>query len=309
MRQEDEEGGQFEVIYDGDDRNEWLQLRREGIGASDAAGVLGVGRPNWSSPVSVFTDKLLPVEEEEEGGKEWLYWGKRLEPIIIEQFGIETGRTVEPDGALLRSKKHPFMQCTLDARQWDTSGHSSDIFPVLDWCPLEVKNSRFPITEIPHDYWVQMQHQLAVTGCGQGAFAVLIMGSQFFWADVPRDDEFIDSVLLPTCEAFWKVVENRGPTPPIDATKATLDAIKRRFPNDFGTSIALDGVYTDLTLKRENIQDEIKALKAQQQDIDNKIKYAIGDNSFGVLPNGRKYTYKANKKGVRSLRAPTVEGA
>lgn len=42
-----------------DDRAEWLEWRRNGIGATDVAGILGVSP--WASPWSVWADKCAPT--------------------------------------------------------------------------------------------------------------------------------------------------------------------------------------------------------------------------------------------------------
>ena len=83
------------IVYDGDDRVEWLGLRRDGIGGSDAAGVLG--RSPWSSRVSVFADKVMPpVEEGDE--PERVYWGHAREPRIVARYAEKTGRKGRPGG-------------------------------------------------------------------------------------------------------------------------------------------------------------------------------------------------------------------
>lgn len=284
----------FDAIGHSDDRAAWLGLRREGIGGSDAAGVLGVSP--WSSPVSVFADKVLGEEDRD---SEPMYWGRTLEPVILAHYAKETGREVQGDGRLLRSREHPFMQVTLDGIQAGPDGETGF---------LEVKNTRFHLRDgVPEHYWIQMQHQFAVTGYSWGSFAVLVAGSEFYWCDVPRDQEFITGTLIPAERAFWERVIAKGPTPPADASDATLAALKRIYPDDDGGTVQLDGEYLDDDIERQRIVPQLADLKAQQQGIDNRFKAAIGEASTGVLPNGRKYTYKARKDGVRVFRAPKPE--
>jgi len=60
-------------------RAEWLEQRRQGIGASDAAVILGLTK--WKSPMGLYAEKtgLVPMGQEE---TDLLEWGNRLEPVI-----------------------------------------------------------------------------------------------------------------------------------------------------------------------------------------------------------------------------------
>jgi len=284
----------FDVVGHSEDRESWLELRREGIGGSDAAGVLGVSP--WSSPVSVFADKVLGSDNKD---SEPMYWGRTLEPVILEHYARETEREVTSDGRLLRSKEYPCMQVTLDGRQSGPAGERGFV---------EVKNTRFHLKDgVPQHYWIQMQHQFAVTGWRWGTFAVLVMGAEFYWKDVARDDDFIDGTLIPAELDFWDRVQAGGPTPPADASDATLEALKRIYPSDDGETVTLDGEFLDDDIQRQKCAAIVAEGKGHLQSIDNRIKAAIGDATYGLLPNGRQYAWKARKDGVRVFRAPKPE--
>ena len=109
-------GEAYKIMYSGDDRAAWLRLRRQGIGASEAACVLG--ESTYGSPMSVFAEKISteePVEEQSER----MEWGQTLEPVILDEFADRSKRVIQLAGQLLRSVRWPFMQCTLDGKQWD----------------------------------------------------------------------------------------------------------------------------------------------------------------------------------------------
>jgi len=287
----------WRTLHDGKDRVGWLAQRRNGIGGSDAAGVLC--KSPWASPVSVFADKALPQEAPGDE-PERFYWGRTLEPVIAEHYGRETGRKVAMMGSLLQNIDRPWQLVTLDALQTADDKDGPGF--------LEIKNTRWAMTDgVPEHYWIQMQHQYAVTGYSWGSFAVLVSGCEFFWCDVERDDDFIDNILIPEEAAFWQRVENGGPTPPTDASKATTDALKRLFPTDNGETVILPREFDDDDRERLEILAQERSLKESKAAIDNRLKAAIGDASYGVLPNGRTFTYKANKNGARALRAPKAE--
>ncbi len=282
----------FETIGHSDNREEWLELRRLGIGGSDAAGVLSVSP--WSSAVSVFVDKVMGGDDAD---NEAMYWGRTLESIILSHYAKETGREVMGDGRLLRSLTHPCMQVTLDGVQCSPAG---DGF-------VEVKNKRFPITEVPRHDWIQMQHQFAVTDWQWGSYAALCSGSSFYWCDVERDNDFIDGTLIPAVLDFWERVQAGGPTPSADASDATLEALKRFYPEPNGDTVPLAGELLEDDVQRQISAEIVSQSKDYIQGIDNRIKAAMGDATYGVLPNGRTYSWKARKDGVRVFRAPKSE--
>ncbi len=90
--------------------DEWLELRRQGIGGSDASVVCGINR--YKSPMELWLDKTnqLPCQEAGEAA----YWGTILEPLVVSEFTKRTGIEVSRQEQLLQSKEHPFMLANLD---------------------------------------------------------------------------------------------------------------------------------------------------------------------------------------------------
>jgi putative phage-type endonuclease len=293
----------FEVIYSGTDRVEWLKIRREGIGASEAPAILG--ESTYASPVSVFAEKLN-TDEPEDNDSERMAWGRKLEPIIVAEFGVRTDRRVQhiSEKMLLRSTRWPFMQCTLDGKQWP------EIFDVADqamdpWFPIEAKNSTDSDLwgdGIPRITWVQVQHQLAVTGKPWGSVGILLWGCEFKWCDVPRNDEFIEEILVPRCQEFWDLVQSGGPPPPVDGHKETAKALAKIFPQTSDETVTLPGEFTDLSSQLQTMKKSEKDTKTIRAEVENKIRLAIGEAAYGLLPNGDSYSWKANKNGARTLR-------
>ena len=63
-------------------REDWLTLRKKGIGGSDAAAVCGLNR--WRGPLDVFLDKTS--ESIDNTDSEAMYWGRVMEPVLREEF-------------------------------------------------------------------------------------------------------------------------------------------------------------------------------------------------------------------------------
>jgi len=191
---------------------QWLAQRREGIGSSDAAAVLGISP--WRSEFELYLDKLgeLPPQPDSPA----LYWGRRLEPLVLAVYAEVRGVAVVRPPAL-RSLAHPCMQLNADAL-------------AVDQRLVEAKCARTgegwgePHTdEIPPFYLAQCQHGMAVTGLPVADVPVLIGGNDFRIYTV-RADPAIQEVLIEQELAFWQHVQRREP-PPIER----LPDVKLRF--------------------------------------------------------------------------------
>ena len=113
-------------------RERWLLERRSGIGASEAAAVLGLSP--WKTPLALYAEKIGAVAAKDLAAEsEAVEWGKRLEEPIAQAYAEKTGRKVVNLGefAIQRHKDLAFLMCTLDRVTY------SDKRP--DAGPLELK--------------------------------------------------------------------------------------------------------------------------------------------------------------------------
>ena len=100
----------LKVKIDDLSHDEWLALRRKGIGGSDAASIMGVSA--YSSPYRVWADKtgrLEPLEDNEA-----MRQGRDLEAYVAERFTEATGKKVRRNNYMIFSKKYPFMLANID---------------------------------------------------------------------------------------------------------------------------------------------------------------------------------------------------
>ena len=277
----------FEIIADSSRREHWLEMRKAGLGASDSPAVLGVSP--FQSGLAVYADKIGVAEDKEE--TEAMKWGSLLEPLILAEFGAETGRTIYPAGKLLRSKSHPWMLATLDGEQ-ETKGRPRG--------NVEAKATGWRAGDwsegIPWHVQIQIQHQLFVTGREWGSAVALLNGCRLVWDDVQRDQKFIDEILLPASEDFWRHVEAREPVEP-DGSASAKQALKWMYPeSEPGSFVNLDAEFVEL-------DDEFATLKLQTSEnkkrldlLQQRLEAAIGTNETAYLPNGVVYTFKSSSR-------------
>lgn len=281
------------------DRDEWLLQREKGIGASEAATVLGLSK--WSSPFQLWSRKVGLTESTVEE-TENMYWGRRLESIIADEYMHRTGNKIEDLGefTICQHPKYPFMLATLDRLFCDADS--------LQYGDLECKatssfNREEWENEPPIYYQVQVQHQLAVTGLQKAVIAVLIGGNRFDWVEVPRNDAFIEMLIQKETE-FWQMVESET-APDVDGDEATTEALKEMYPDDDGATVALPPEALAWDNRLIEIKESIKGLQAEKSAIENKLRQAIGTNSFGIISDGTKYSYKTMVK--REFTVPEAE--
>ena len=74
------------------DKENWLAMRKAGIGGSDAAAVIGLSR--WKSPFQVWLEKTGQTEPDDLSNNEYVYWGTVLEQAVADRFCELTGKKV-----------------------------------------------------------------------------------------------------------------------------------------------------------------------------------------------------------------------
>ena len=198
-----------------DEHARWLQDRRTGVGASDVAAIIGVSP--WSSPMSVWADKLglTPLETVPNTA---MRLGKDLEPLIAKWFEEQTGLRVINRQTMDR---RGFALATLDGYVWDADNNVLGVFE------SKYTSSR-PYDELPDHIFVQVQWQLYVTELDAAYVAVLFLsgrgGPDFRVFSVHRDDARIGE-LVERCETFWQHVVDKQP-PIADSSPATTVALQ-----------------------------------------------------------------------------------
>lgn len=194
-------------------REEWLEKRREGIGASDAPALVGWDRGKrftpaaWRGPLEIFADKVGSGKDNE---TEAMRWGHKFEAPVREAFAEKhpEWKIEYPGLTIFRSREWPFLQATLDG-----------IILAEEPGILEIKTSLRAWAEVPTHILIQVQAQLAVTGAPWAYVAALFAGSNYWESPrIERDEEWI-SFVVRDCGSFWGRVQRRDPPLEILAPK------------------------------------------------------------------------------------------
>lgn len=272
-------------------RADWLEVRRTGIGGSDAAAAVGLNP--YKSQLELWLEKTgrdadLPKPDPNDTGAP-TYWGTLLEPIVAAAYTQQTGHRVRKVNAVLRHPTVPFMLANLDR----------EVIGVPDVQILECKTagefgSRHWENGVPEYIQLQVQHQLAVTGKQAADVAVLLCGQRLAVHRIERDDDLI-ARLIPLEAQFWQYVTSDTP-PPGDGSESADRALRCLYPRDSGGTVdfsddrQLSGVFSDLVAVRGRIEAlEVAAAKLKQT-----IQHAMGDASRALFDTGE-VTFKRSK--------------
>ncbi|WP_445478018.1 YqaJ viral recombinase family nuclease [Lysinibacillus irui] len=262
------------------DRIEWLQLRKSGIGGSDASAILGFNR--YKSAFQLYIEKTSELVEESDS--EAAYWGNVLEDVVAKEFAKRTGKKIRKINRMLRHPKHYFMTANLDR---DVVGEKA--FLECKTASEYLKDS-WNGEDVPAAYLCQLQHYLAVTGYEKAYIAVLIGGNKFVWKEVARDDEFIE-LMIQHEKSFWENHVLADVPPAIDGSSSASELLAKMYPQDDGSAIMLDEQSNTLIEAIESIKAEQKQLEKQRNEYENQLKMTLGEAAEGHS-NRFKVTYK-----------------
>lgn len=254
-------------------REEWLKLRRTGLGGSDAATVCGLNP--YSSLIELWADKTGRLPEKEDS--EAMRTGRDLEEYVAARFCEAAGKRVERRNAIFRHDNYDFITANIDRKV------------VGENAGLECKTTSafakadFENGEIPRYYYCQCMHYMNVMGFEKMYLAVLVMGKAFYWFEIP----YVESegrALLELEVKFWNdyIAPDIRPEPDgSESAKNTLDAVFRE---------RLDNTVT--IFEQEEIAAKLAEIKAQKKDVEAEEKRlqqlllnALGKNERGVTLN------------------------
>lgn len=265
-------------------RKEWLALRKHGIGGSDAAAVCQMSR--WAGPLDVYMDKTSK-DVSEFLGNEAMYWGIKMEPILRDEFAIRCGLLVEEVPYMFRRKEYPFQLADIDGIVHEKDGSVSllEIKTAGGYAERDWENG------LPPEYYIQIQHYLAVVDLPKAYVAVLIGGNKFQVEEVPRDEDTITTITALEA-AFWhnNVLTLTPPKP--DATSA--DALTGLYPASNGTSVILGADADDIIADLESAKQMEEQLKAARAESENALKAMLGDAECGKTPAGYSVRWKSS---------------
>lgn len=261
-------------------RAEWLECRRQGIGGSDAAVIVGLSR--FGSPLRLWADKHGLGGEAEE--TEVMRQGTDFEEYVARRWAEATGKKVRRRNYMFRNTNYPFAIADVDR---EVVGENAG----LECKTTSVYNkSDFENGEIPPAYYVQCQHYMAVMGYDRMYLAVLVLSKAFYHFVIERDDAEI-AALMEQEKGWWETYVEGDSVPDPDGSEEDGAFIRERFPDSDGGEVFLADRAPDFERMQE-LDAQIRELTSERDTLKQAIMQDMGDAALASALNGWTASWK-----------------
>jgi predicted phage-related endonuclease len=261
-----------------DDREGWLKLRQTMLTASDVAAVMG--EDPRRSAYAVYVDKLVARDQNEVLAlDDPRLWGGAHEQVNLTTLARYHGWPYHRGGALLRSREHAFLGCTLDAECLREGA----------WGILEGKSTQIPKSydesagKLPTPVLIQVHAQLTVTRAPVAIVFALLQGCRPHTIIVEPDPRMSEIIVNEAGEFMEKRVRALRPPDPT-GLPGDAEALRRMFPEDDGSSVALSNEDAELVEQYVELNAVMGPLKRRKDAIAQHLKARLGGATYGVLP-------------------------
>lgn len=272
-------------------RAEWLDVRRNGIGSSEVAAIVGLSP--FETPYQLWRRKRgnEPAQEESFAMKA----GHYLEDAVSQFWHDETGRDVIKRSAgdwIIRSVEHPFMQVSPDRTYWLDGKHSNDNKGIL-----ECKTTQLAVDgdDLPKHWFCQVQYQLGVAEMKQGSLAWLTQGREFGYRDIAFHADFF-GWLSEEAEKFYKDNILGGVEP---AAVSVADVLLKYNRHTDGKIIEVGDDIFEAYTELKDLRKELKALEKRKEELEEKMKLGFGDAEAISYGGSTLATFKAPKPSMK----------
>lgn len=269
-------------------RAEWLAARQQGIGGSDVAAILGLGKFG-KTPLSVWLDKRSPDVVDEAADAEAAEWGNRLEPLLAEVFAErhdDHDISYESPGLVCRTDA-PWMLATPDRLLltptpalgiWE--GKTASLRAAGEWDD----------DRLPDAYALQVLWYLEVTGAEVAHVSALIGGQRY-----------VERVLHPRPELrlterlgeWWQrhIVDGEMPDPDPQHDGPRLGSLWHDLDTEAVDLTELADTVSDL----RSVRASIDHLEQQEAALVSAIKVAMADRTEALVDGQVVATWRASK--------------
>lgn len=262
------------------DQAAWLAMRNKGLGGSDIATVMGLNK--YKARLRLWLEKTGQLDEEDLSDNQYVRFGQKFEPVLAECFTEDTGLKVRRVG-LMQHDDHPWALASIDRMIVG----QNELLEIKTGGAFTGKN--WDGDEIPDSYYCQVQWYLFVSGCERAHIYCLIGGNKPIYKIVERNEDDIKRIFEDAKE-FWHKVENNI-MPDIDGHEDTGELLEERYQAGYGGQVSLSSDIGKLLVDREAYEKDIAVLTAAVAEIDNKIKFEMGNFETAKVGD-RKITWK-----------------
>jgi len=274
-------------------RNEWLEWRKQGIGGSDVAAILGISP--FRTARDLYYDKLGIAVENDESNWVGMEMGNLLEPLVARIFEKKTGLKVYQRKAMFHHPEHPWMLADLD--------YLVDL-PDGTTAILEIKTTNYNAQGnwwyngaeiVPSYYETQGRHYMAVMNIDRCYFCCLYGNNEdeSIIRHIDRDANY-EAELITLEEVFWN--ENVLALVPPAYTEdgdLILESLRRqRGPSEKeAPELEMTPPQGMLVKRYLELQQQMDAVTSETDELDKEMK-RVKALIIEMMGNSSKATYE-----------------
>ena len=256
------------------DREQFLLDRKQGIGGSDVAAIIGLS--SWKSPLGVYLDKVSDITDAD---KKNLKRGRKLEKYILDEYAEDKQVSIEIDLPQFKDSEYPFLVGHLDAKVKDKNIY------------IEAKSHGGNITDwqdkIPEYYLPQVAHYAYLTDADRVDVAVLANNWEYRCYTYQRDKVYENKIKQASIDFWQNHVLKRIPP----ELTCIADGNKL-YPNSDDCI-----KYSDETIDSEisalvELQEYRKSIEKQEESLKAGIMDYMGTSSLLKSNTGYKISWK-----------------
>jgi putative phage-type endonuclease len=260
---------QYEFVKAPQRSPEWLELRRQGLGASDMAAVMGVSP--YKTPYQLWAEKTGATPPQKVGAA--AQRGVILEDAVGRYYEEERGVKLRKSNGIIRLKQHPRIMASLDRT---IVGEPKGI--------VEIKTSaspRWSMWPVPPEVVIQTHVQMGILGV-EWCDVVALLGGLVFKIERVQFDPALWAEIQRSAMAFLEAVDTNTP-PKLEALDAQAYALATpQASDDFAQATSdLERVYAQL----REVNTELHFVEEKKGALEIILKEAIGEKA-GLAGNG-----------------------
>lgn len=245
--------------------------RSKYIGGSDIAALCGVSR--FKGAYEVWLSKTS--EAYQKPNSDAMEWGVRLEKVVADKFSENHAFDIIP-GKPIAHPSLNFIGGTPDYIYSEADGSQG----VLEVKTTSAYNLKDWDDGAPDEYVLQLQWYLMLTGLTFGYLVVLIGGQTYREVKITADIRLHKNMLKIASDFWYNHVEAKTP-PPCEMRPETIALV---YGKDDGTTreIAKPASFIE---QLEAKKAEAKELEKEIDAMQNELKSALGESTWGIIDN------------------------
>lgn len=260
---------------------DWLTWRRQGVGGSDIAVILGLSP--WRTPLDLWAEKTgrKPPPSETRA----MRVGKTLEPVVLDLWAEHTGGEILERDVTIEHSQYPIARGTLDAIGM-IEGHR---------VVVEAKTGRSDAWRdgVPAHYAAQVHWYLMLAGLERAELAVLTDGADYATYTITADRE-LEARMLDAAVGWWeRHVVHDVPPDPVTIEDARL---VRGLRDTTEETASLDGDLAAALVRLAEIKRAMRDLEQQAREIERTI--------LSSAPPARRLIARAGDAEIRAVWCP-----